>query len=126
MTDNPKTDPMDTLRKAMGDLEARFDEMAKAVFGTEAFAQTSHRATELGAKVQKGVSEQMSKNLAFWNMPSREDVTAIGERLMTMDERLVRIEEALARLAPDETRPATGPKRTRKPPAKKAAKNKSD
>ncbi|NNC73618.1 MAG: hypothetical protein HKN78_12185 [Sphingomonadaceae bacterium] len=119
------TDPMDSIRKAMGDLEGRFDEMAKAVFGTDAFAETSHRATELGAKVQRGMSDQMSKNLAFFNMPSREDVTAIGERLMTMDERLVRIEDALARLAPSE-RKTTGPKRTRKPPAKKASKNKSD
>ncbi len=119
-------DPMDTLRKAMGDLEARFDEMAKAVFGTDAFARTSHRATELGTKVQQGVADQMSKNLAFWNMPSREDVTAIAERLMTMDERLIRIEEALARLAPDDGKPKSGPPRTKKPPAKKATEDKGD
>lgn len=124
MSDNK--DPMDTLRKAMGDLEARFDEMAKAVFGTDAFARTSHRATELGTKVQQGVADQMSKNLAFWNMPSREDVTAIAERLMTMDDRLIRIEEALARLAPADDTPKSGPPRTRKPPAKKASKDKGD
>ncbi|WP_299323985.1 hypothetical protein [Parasphingopyxis sp.] len=126
MADNNKSDPMDAMRTAMSDLEARFDEMSKAVFGTDAFARTTGAATELGAKVQKGVSDQMSKNLEFFNMPSRTDITAIGERLMTMDERLVRIEEALAKLVPDEPAAASGPPRTRKPPAKKAAKKKSD
>lgn len=126
MADNSPSDPMDALRKAMSDLEARFDEMSKAVFGTDAFARTTGAATELGAKVQKGVSEQMSKNLEFFNMPSRQDITAIGERLMTMDERLVRIEETLAQLVPDESSASSGPPRTRKPPAKKSAKKKSD
>lgn len=126
MADKNLSDPMDAMRKAMGDLETRFDEMSKAVFGTDAFARTTGAATELGAKMQKGVSDQMSKNLEFFNMPSRGDITAIGERLMTMDERLVRIEETLARLAPDETSTSPGPPRTRKPPAKKAAKKKSD
>ena len=120
------TDPMDTIRKAMGDLEARFDEMSKAVFGTDAFAKASGAATEMGTKVQKGMSDQMSKNLEFFNMPSRADVTALGERLMTMDDRLVRIEDALARIAPPEAKKTGGPKRTRKPPAKKTSKKKSD
>lgn len=122
MANNNSSDPMDTLRKAMGDLEGRFDEMSKAIFGTEAFAKTTGVATELGAKVQKGMSDQMSKNLEFFNMPSRSDITAIGERLMTMDERLVRIEAALARLAPAEASGSSGPARTRKAPAKKPAK----
>ncbi|MBV7265392.1 hypothetical protein [Erythrobacter ani] len=113
-------DPMDAMRKAMGDLESRFDEMAKAVFGTDAFAKASGTATELGVKAQKQMADQMSRNLEFFNMPSREDVTAIGQRLMTIDDRLIRIEAALEKLAPPDDKPATGPKRTRKPPAKKA------
>lgn len=126
MADNNSKDPMDTLRKAMGDLETRFDEMSKAIFGTEGFAKTTGVATEIGAKMQKGMTDQMSKNLEFFNMPSRSDITAIGERLMTMDERLVRIEEALSRLAPPEAGSSSGPRRTRKPAAKKPAKKKSD
>lgn len=113
-------DPMDTVRKAIGDLETRFDEMAKAVFGTDAFAKASGTATEIGAKAQRQMADQMSRNLEFFNMPSRADVTAIGERLMTIDDRLIRIEAALEKLVPADDKPTTGPKRTRKPPAKKA------
>ena len=126
MAENSPNDPMDSLRKAMSDLESRFDEMSKAIFGTDAFARTTGAATELGAKVQKGMADQMSKNLEFFNMPSRTDITAIGERLMAMDERLVRIEASLARLAPREDSASSGPPRTRKPRAKKSAKKKAD
>ncbi|MGP1283415.1 MAG: hypothetical protein ACTS1X_10600 [Parasphingopyxis sp.] len=126
MADNKPAEPLDAIRKAMSDLEARFDQMSKAIFNTDLFARSSGVGTELGAKVQKGVSDQMSKNLEFFNMPSRADITAIGERLMTMDERLVRIEEALSRIAPADSKAASGPPRTRKAPAKKAAKKKSD
>ncbi|MBD2843056.1 hypothetical protein [Erythrobacter rubeus] len=113
-------DPMDAIRKAIGDLETRFDDMAKAVFGTDAFARATGTATEIGVKAQKQMADQMSRNLEFFNMPSREDVTAIGERLMTIDERLIRIEAAIEKLVPPDPGPATGPKRTRKPPARKA------
>ena len=121
-----ETDPMDTMRKAIGSLESRFDEMAKSVFGTDTFAKASGTATELGVKAQKQMTDQMSRNLEFFNMPSREDVTAIGERLMTIDDRLIRIEAMLETLVPAQPKPATGPKRTRKPPARKQGKAKKE
>ncbi|NND42003.1 MAG: hypothetical protein HKO04_07995 [Silicimonas sp.] len=117
-------DPMDSLRSAMGDLEARFDEISKAVFGTDAFAKASGRATEIGVKAQKQMADQMARNLEFFNMPSRSDMTGIGERLMTIEDRLIRIEASLERIAPAEVKPNTGPKRTRKPPTRKPAKTK--
>lgn len=115
-------DSMDSIRKAIGDLETRFDDVAKAVFGTDAFGKASGAATEIGVKAQKTVADQMTRNLEFFNMPSRQDVTAMGERLMTIDDRLIRIEAILEQLVPAERKPASGPKRTRKPPAKKPIK----
>jgi hypothetical protein len=50
--------------------------------------------------MQKGVADHMSRQLAWFNMPSRGDVAAIGERLMVMENRLARIEAVLSRLAP--------------------------
>lgn len=124
MADQKSSDPIDVIRKAMGDLESRFDEMSNKIFNTELFARTSGAGAELGAKMQKGMADQMSKNLEFFNMPSRGDIGAIGERLMSMDARLERIEDTLARLAPPDTKAASGPPRTRKAPAKKTAKKK--
>ncbi|MFN2098639.1 hypothetical protein [Altererythrobacter sp. MF3-039] len=113
-----ENNPMDSMRNAIGDLETRFDEMAKAVFGTEAFGKVTGKATEIGVKAQKQMTDQMSRNLEFFNMPSRSDVTAIGERLMSMEDKLIRIETALEKLLPADVKPAAGPKRTRKPPSK--------
>ena len=122
MANNNLSDPLDGLRKAMADLETRFDEMSKAIFGTDAFAKGANTASDLGAKVQQNVSEQMRRNLSFFNMPSREDVTALGERMMAIDDRLARIEDKLDKLAPAPAKKtASGPPRTRKAPAKKPA-----
>jgi hypothetical protein len=114
--------PGDNVRQAINDLEKQIDNIATDLFGTDAFARTANSANALSARLQKGLSDHMSQRLATFNMPSREDVTAIGQRLMVMDERLMRIEEILARLAPAETKTrAAGPPRTRKPRPKAAA-----
>lgn len=112
-------DPMDALRNAIGDLESRFDDMAKAVFGTDAFAKASGKATEFGVRAQKQMSDQMSRNLEFFNMPSRSDVIAIGERLMSIEDKLIGLEATIAKLVPADDKPRSGPKRTRKPPTRK-------
>ena len=113
-------DPADAIRAAIATLEERIDLIATSLMGTDEFARTANAASNLQLKLKKGMSDHMARQLALFNMPSREDISAIGERLMTMDERLIRIEDILARLAPVAA-PATGrPARTRKPPSKKA------
>lgn len=90
--------------------------------GTEEFAGAANIASNLQMRMQKGVADHMSRQLAWFNMPSREDITAIGERLISVEDRLVRIESMLARLVPAEKKsPAAGrPPRTRKPAPKAA------
>lgn len=93
-----------------------------ALLGTEEFAGVATAASTLRARAQKGLNDHWGRQLAFFNMPSREDIAAIGDRLMSMDERLARMERTLARLAGPEATPARpGPARTRKPPPKAAA-----
>ncbi|MBY0422627.1 MAG: hypothetical protein K2Q06_10005 [Parvularculaceae bacterium] len=78
------------------------------------------------ARAQKGLNDHWARQLAFFNMPSREDIEAIGDRLMSMDARLARMEEALARLAGPAAKPVrSGPARTKKPPTKPAAKDRA-
>ena len=96
--------------------------------GTEEFARTANVASNMQLRLQKGMANHMARQLALFNMPSREDITALGERVMAMDERLVKIEEMLKRMAPEASPPrADRPPRTKKPKpkAKKAASAKS-
>ncbi|MEL6363713.1 MAG: hypothetical protein AAFR11_02600 [Pseudomonadota bacterium] len=84
--------------------------------GTEEFAKTANAASAVQMRVQKGVNSHMARQLAMFNMPSREDINALAERVMTMDERLVRIEAMLQRIAPVAPEPNSArPPRTKKP-----------
>lgn len=111
----------DPIQRAIAALESRVDEIGTAVFGTDMFARGANVATAMTTQMRKGMSDHMARQLSFYNMPSREDVAAIGERLMAMDERMVRIEAMLEELMPKSGPAAASPPRTKKPPAKAAA-----
>lgn len=84
--------------------------------GTDEFARTANIASNLQLRLKKGMNDHMSRQLALFNMPSREDISSIGERLMTMDDRLIRIENMLLRMAPPDPSARAGrPPRTKKP-----------
>ncbi len=50
---------------------------------------------EMYATLQRLLAEGMQRYLAFVNMPSRSDVTGLGETLRSIEDRLARIEETL-------------------------------
>ena len=50
---------------------------------------------EAYATLQRLLAEGMQRYLAFVNMPSRNDVTGLGEMLRGIEDRLARIEETL-------------------------------
>lgn len=110
------------MRGAISRLEERVDSLATSLMGTEEFAGAANLAANLQLRAQKGMSDHMVRQLAFFNMPSREDIASIGERLISMDDRLVRIETILARMAGPAAAPgANRPPRTKKPPKKDEA-----
>tara|TARA_R110000868_G_scaffold20217_2_gene85785 strand:- start:2824 stop:3219 length:396 start_codon:yes stop_codon:yes gene_type:complete len=118
---------MSLLSKAIGDLESKVDTITTTLLATDEFARVANSANSLSIRLKKGMSDQLGRRMALLNVPSRDDIVALGERLMTMDERLVRIEKALSRLVPPD--PAVipaGPPRTKKPPARTAAKTSPD
>lgn len=76
---------------------------------------------EAYATLQRLMAEGMQRYLAFVNMPSRSDVTGLGETLRGIDDRLARIEETLqiaaaAVDAREEPSAAREPARTRRAP----------
>ncbi|MEM6913300.1 MAG: hypothetical protein AAF511_04920 [Pseudomonadota bacterium] len=119
MSGRSTNDAGNGIRDAIAKLEARVESISTALMGTEEFSKTANAASSVQMRVQRGMSSHMARQLALFNMPSREDINALAERVMTMDERLVRIEALLQRITPeDAARPAGGPPRTKKPAAK--------
>jgi hypothetical protein len=68
-------------------------------FGDALNQDTSARSVagfmEAFATLQRLMAEGMQRYLAFVNMPSRNDVTGLGETLRSIEDRLARIEETL-------------------------------
>ncbi|MEQ8178087.1 MAG: hypothetical protein RIA10_07105 [Amphiplicatus sp.] len=118
----PIKDPADAMRGAISRLEERVDSLATTLMGTEEFAGAANLAANLQLRAQKGMGDHMARQLAFFNMPSREDIAALGERLISMDDRLVRIETMLARMAG----PAAHSSRPDRPPRTKKAPKKNE
>lgn len=106
----------DPIQKAVEGLEERINVLGRAVLGTEEFGKLMNGAVRARLEVRKTFSDQMAKNLHFYNMPSQEDVILLAEQCGRIEERLVTVESLLHKLV-DANAPArvTGPARTRKP-----------
>jgi hypothetical protein len=71
-------------------------------------------------RAQEVAKEAMSRALAAANMPSREEMVMLCERMSAVEERLSRIESLLIKLAGQDAPRSERPKpaRTKKPPIK--------
>jgi hypothetical protein len=127
-------DPMALWRDAVAQWEKGINEAATQAMGTSEFTQGMHGAMGASLSVQKTVADLMGRYLTALNLPSRDEVAALGERLSGIESRLIRITTLLEH-GPDATRPAgviTGVPRTKRPavaseppaPAKKTARRK--
>lgn len=116
MTDKIPTDPFAMFRDMVSQWEKATNDFGGKIAGSSEFAQTMQGATAMSMQIQQAVHEGMTKVLAATNIPSREDIAALGERVGNIESQLARIEAALGVSA---GRPSTPkPRRTKLPPAK--------
>ncbi len=120
-------DPAEVWRDMVAQWEKGFNAIANQAMGSEQFSQMMHRATSASAGVQQTVGDLMGRYLAALNLPSRAEMTAIGERLQAIEASLARIEMHLGRSSASGT-VATAiavprPPRTRKPAPKADARS---
>jgi hypothetical protein len=109
-------DSQDGFREAIAILEQEFNSIATTLMGTEEFGRTATVVSNLQLRLQKALENHMARQLQRFNLPSRDDITALGERMMNIDDRLVRVEEMLSRMAPKDSKSrAKRPPRTKKP-----------
>jgi polyhydroxyalkanoic acid synthase PhaR subunit len=121
--DKPRevADPFALWRDWLVQSERQWNATLNELMGTDQFAQSMGRWMELYLGVQKSINESLGRALTGLNVPSRDDVAELGQRLAAIDERLARIETMLERGDPAANRPAPErrrPPRTRKPPAR--------
>ena len=116
MTSKTPTDPFATFRDMVNQWEKAANEYGGKIAGSSEFAQGMQGATAISMQIQQAVHEGMTKVLAATNIPSREDIAALGARVGAIEAQLSRIEAALGATASGPAAPK--PKRTKQPPVK--------
>src|SRR5687767_2431524 len=113
------SDPFAWWRDWLVQSERQWNATLNEMMGSEQFAQSMGRWTEVYLGVQKNLNETLGRALTGMNVPNRDDVAELGQRLSAIEERLARIETLIER-GTGVTIPTAErrrPPRTRKPPA---------
>lgn len=93
-------DPLALWRDAVAQWEKGVNEAAGQTMGSSEFAQGLHGAMGTSLSAQKTVADLMGRYLTALNLPSREEVAALGERLSGIESRLIRMTALLERAVP--------------------------
>lgn len=126
MADQANIDPLAMWRDWVANSERQWNGFLNNAMATDEFSQTMGRMMDVYLNVQKQMNEVMGRYLQLINVPTRNDVMAIGERLSQIEDRLVGIEDAIASAvrgqagtpaaaAPNSPAAAPRPPRTKKP-----------
>jgi hypothetical protein len=114
------TDPVALWQKMIGEMEKGFNSFATKAMETPEFSQAMNRAGGVAAGAQKQFGDLMEKYLLSMNLPSREQMTGIAERLQSIEGQIGEIKAMLSQmqgLSGAQGSAAPRPPRTRRPPS---------
>lgn len=113
-------DPVAVWQKMIGEMEKGFNAFATKAMESPEFSQAMNRAGGIAAGAQRQFGELMEKYLVSMNLPSREQMTGIAERLQVIEGQIGEIKSMLSQMSAASGRSPTGaalrPPRTKKPP----------
>ena len=114
------TDPVALWQKMVGEMEKGFNSVATKAMETPEFSQAVNRAGGVAAGAQKQFGDLIEKYLLSMNLPSREQITGIAERLQSVECQLGEIKAMLSQMSANSGAQQVGaaprPPRTKRPP----------
>jgi hypothetical protein len=120
MTDKTN-DPVAVWQKMVGEMEKGFNSFANQAMSSPEFSQAMNRAGGVAAGAQKQIGELMEKYLVSMNLPSREQVTGLAERLQAIEGQIGEIKSMLSQMSANSGDAQIGvaprPPRTKRPPS---------
>jgi polyhydroxyalkanoic acid synthase PhaR subunit len=117
---SPAVDPFAAWRDWLEQTERQLNSYFNQVMGTEQYARFLGQFNEFSLNMQKNLGDSVSRYFASLNLPTREDLAALGQRLNALEQRVASIERSgtAATMAGTMTAAASPrPPRTRKPPS---------
>ena len=132
------TNPLDMWRQFITDSERQWNGFFKDVLGTDGFSSAMNTYVEASLTVQRMVADQLERYYTTFNIPTHNDLVALGERMKAIEDTLSRLEGGLrlVKTTGGSGRASTGkgskggvvkaprrvkPKRTKRPPVAAAA-----
>jgi len=115
------TDPVALWQKMVGEMEKGFNSFANKAMETPEFSEAMNRAGGVAAGAQKQFGDLMEKYLLSMNLPSREQITGIAERLQAIEGQIGEIKSMLNKMSAASGSSQIGavqrPPRTKRPPS---------
>lgn len=117
-------DPFAMWRDWVANSERQWNGFLNNAMATDEFSQTMGRFMDVYLNMQKNMNEVMGRYLQLLNVPTRNDILALGERLSQIEDRLSSIENAVTSVSAGRGANASGPSAApaRPPRTKKPAK----
>ncbi len=114
----------------MNQSERQWNSFFNDAMATEEFGKSMGRFMDMFLSTQSQMNESLGRYLTAMNIPTRGDITALGDRLHAIEDRLIAIESTLAKMKQAVVPPAAAstteapspavsqarPPRTKKPP----------
>jgi len=119
MADKATTaDPLAMWREWVATSERQWNQFLNNAMATDEFSKSMGRFMDVYLNLQKNMNEVMGRYLQTINVPTRNDILALGERLSQIEDRLGRIEDAVmaSKVPAAPAGAAPRPPRTKKPP----------
>lgn len=115
-------DPTALWRDLVSQWEKGINEVANRAMASDEFNRGMHGGLGVSLTAQKALGDVLGRYLTALNLPTRHEITQLGERLQSIEERLIRIAAVLDQGAGPSGAggPAAAlpkPRRTRRPPA---------
>ena len=89
-------DPFAMFQEWVANSERQWNGFLNNAMATDEFSQTMGRMMDVYLNMQKNLNEVMGRYLQLINVPTRNDILAIGERLSQIEDRLDGIENSVA------------------------------
>lgn len=114
------SDPLAPWRDLVNQWEKGINTLANTTMGSDQFSGSVNTAMNLSLRMQQKMGEVMATYLTTLNLPSKADITAVSERLASIEARLDQIaslaEKAVRAMATTTDHVDVSPPRTKKPP----------
>jgi polyhydroxyalkanoic acid synthase PhaR subunit len=91
---SPAVDPFAAWRDWLEQTERQLNSFFNQIMGTEQYARFLGQFNEYSLNMQKNMGEAMSRYFASLNLPTSEDLAALGQRMNAIEQRLAALERS--------------------------------